>query len=434
MKKEITKYTVAVVALLCVFSIIFVTRDSVVIDPSNIFYNYSFNRATDDRFIIRAIDFNHGLHDDLIADLKVERNTKLIRESWKKDTLLFIKNNTGSTSLYTLNIKETAPTLTHLVDIILSEDTESIDDIRFLNNDELIYVSTKLRDHGDPTLEYNYYWVPGNLGIVNIKDPSKKMAYPLTNTVKYGSTGYKLLSKTQDGRIFLQESGLADGGYGQYAWHTFDQKTKEITLLNEKPPLIRRPADGGSLYYFYDAKFNSDSSKIAYVDFQNEIPHNELGEGLCLKPGTLEKYENGFGTVMTYDTKTGEKTELYRNTTHSDDLCKNWIRQINSLTWADDSTLIFSTSEGVFSIDTKTKKLVPLYSYPLKRGRDRIRVFGVRGNYLLLIDSSRKEDLNSKGEVWVIYSVPNFIVVDMNTGKNRTYPPMSNIQDWITVN
>ncbi len=434
MKRDITKYTVAVAALLCVFSIIFITRDSVIIDPSNIFYNYSFDRVTDDRYIIRAINFNRGLHDDLVADLKVERGTKLIRESWKKDTLLFIKNNTGSTSVYTLNVKEASPTLTHLVDIILSEDRESIGDIRFLNDDELVYVSTKLRDQGNPSLEYNYYRIPGNLGIVTIKNRDKKIMYPLQNTVKYGSTGYSLLSVTADGKIFLQESGLADGGFGQYAWHTFDRKTAKVTLLNEKPPLVRRPADGGSLYYFYDAKFNSDSSKIAYVSFENEIQHNELGGDLCLKPGTLEKYENGFGTVMMYDTKTGEKTELYRNTTHSDDLCKNWIRQISSLTWADNSTLIFATADTIYKINIHTKELTPLYSYPLKRNRDRIDVFGVRGDYVLLTDSSWKGDKKEDGTVWRSYMVPNFIVLNIQTGKIRVYPPMNNIGGWLTIN
>lgn len=423
-------YILAVLALLVIAFIFYIERDTIVIEPTNIF---SYNQATNGKSVIRSIEFKNGLHNKIVADLMVERDTRFISDSWKDDTFIFIKNNTGSTSIFTLNIREANPTLQHLLTIPLSEDRESINDIKFLNNKELVYVSTKLRDHGDPNSEYNYYRIPGELGIVDIENSNKKVAYPLANTVKYGSTAaYSLLSKTADGKIFLQEGGFADGASSEYVWHTFDQKTEKVTLLNEKPPLVKRPTDGGTLYYFHSAKFNSDSTKIAYAGFENEIDRNDYGEGMCLKPETLGKYENSFGTLMLYDTTTGEKTELYRNTAHSDDLCKNWMRQVSSIVWVDDETLIFGTSDAIYKINIHTKALTPLYSYPLERNNNHIRIFDTHENYLLLNAYSWREDKKADGKVWRSYMAPNFIVVDMNNGKSKVYPQMA--EYWFTIN
>jgi hypothetical protein len=105
----------------------------------------------------------------------------------------------------------------------------------------------------------------------------------------------------------------------------------------------------------------------------------------------MQKYEPEGGIILIQDLKTRKTTEVFRNLSYSDNLCKNIAREIISLKWLDNSSLVFETIDGVYLLDINNRQQKTLFSFKITTSpgqQTRPSILSVQLPYIVFSDSS----------------------------------------------
>ncbi len=281
----------------------------------------------------------------------------VITDSWKKNTILFIKNSEIQSVIYSIDVSsQNSQPQTLLTIHSDSNNGERIGDARYLDDGNTLafITSSGKRERAENSV----------LNIISLKNQQNKEVYPLSEESPLYA-GFGFLATTPDSKtVYLHETG-GDGGAIWSQWYKVERKTKKVQKLENLPPVAK-----GEENFTYSV-FSPDRTKLAYADFSiiiepTDLEFKEYSVGQCLKhlgSDAFQKYQPEGGTIMIKDMKTGNTNEIFRNLSYSNNFCKNIARRIISIKWLDNSRLAFETIDGVYALDINTKKQQTIFTF-----------------------------------------------------------------------
>ena len=289
------------------------------------------------------------------------RYPSTITDSWEKNIILFVTNSETQSVIYSLDVSSQNSQPQVLITIPLdSNKGERVGDARFLDDgNSLTFITANDR---------NARAENSVLHIVSLQNQQNQESIPLSE-VSPLYAGFGFLATTPDGKtIYLHETG-GDAGAIWSQWYKVDRITKTVQRLEKFPP-VAKGEENPTI-----SIFSPDRTKLAYADFSAIVEQADLDfedynrggyVGPCLKywgSNAMQKYQPEGGTIMIQDLRTGNTTEVFRNLSYSDNLCKNVARRIISLKWLDNSLLAFEMIDGVYVLDVNTKQQQTLFSF-----------------------------------------------------------------------
>jgi len=348
-----------------------------------LFYQTEYDEGSVTYLLYRgSMDYLAG--DAQTHSISLQRDSRIISQSWEENTFLFVENTENEGSIFSLDISsdQTQPTL--LMKISLDATTgQHIGDARYLDDGTLAYITY------DGSGERARHSV---LHVAQLPQGIEKENYPLREESPVYA-GFGFLAQRGDSQvIYLHETG-GDAGSVWSAWYMVDRTTKAVTALEGLPvedKVSRNPAE---------FSFSPDGSKFIFKDISKLPDAQDLEDedgplGSCLKywdSDAMDRYDNEGGTLTLVDLVSGSRSEIFRNLSHSNNVCKNIARRIISIGWIDDSHVFFETIDGIFSLDINTREQKNLFIFERTydpKNQQRPSVIALQAPNILLSDHS----------------------------------------------
>ncbi|MAF13314.1 MAG: hypothetical protein CMI53_00265 [Parcubacteria group bacterium] len=162
---------------------------------------------------------------------------------------------------------------------------------------------------------------------------------------------------------------VSQGGDGPVSWQT----SFVVDLINQ----TFDEYGSGSRSYAYGNNevegeifgvVNPGITKTVYITTPTRIDPDDIDNESratpgCIKYGSFAKYKNDYGqAIIMSDISSKEKTEIYRNL-DGENSCLKQTRVVHSLYWLDDNTILFTTPDGIFSIEVNSQEVNQLFEF-----------------------------------------------------------------------